>query len=89
MARAMPVLPDEGSMIVRPGARVPSASASCTIAHAMRSFTDPAGFCPSSLARMRTSGLGLSGVMSTIGVLPISSRTEAWTVMGRWSSGGP
>ena len=46
----MPVLPDDGSMIVWPGVSVPSASASSIIARAMRSFTEPAGFCPSSLA---------------------------------------
>jgi hypothetical protein len=77
----MPVLPEDGSMIVRPGARVPSASASATIRRAMRSLTEPAGFCPSSLARMRTSGLGLRALTSTIGVLPMRSSTEAWTVM--------
>src|SRR5262245_44616814 len=72
----MPVLPDDGSMIVRPAVRVPSASASCTICQAMRSLIEPPGFWPSSLARMRTRGLGLSALMSTMGVLPMSSRTE-------------
>jgi hypothetical protein len=73
----MPVLPDDGSISVRPGVRVPSASASRIIWRAMRSLIDPAGFWPSSLARIRTSGLGLRRLTSTIGVLPMSSTTEA------------
>ena len=44
MARATPVFPDEGSMIVLPGRSVPSALAASTIAFAIRSLTDPAGF---------------------------------------------
>ena len=83
MASAMPVLPDDGSMIVRPGVRVPSASASWTIRQAMRSLTEPPGFWPSSLARIRTSGLGLRLLTSTIGVLPMRSSTEAKTAMER------
>src|SRR5438105_11389359 len=75
----MPVLPLDGSRMVWPGRRVPSASAASTMALAMRSFTDPVGFWPSSLARMRTAGLGLSSVSSTSGVLPIRSRTDRWT----------
>ena len=57
----MPVLPDEGSIRVWPGSACPSFSASSTIDRAIRSFTDPPGFCPSSLIRMRTLGFGLSG----------------------------
>jgi hypothetical protein len=60
---------------------VPSASASWIIRQAMRSLIEPAGFCPSSLATMRTSGLGLMRLTSTIGVLPIRSSTEEWTAM--------
>jgi hypothetical protein len=41
---AMPVLPEDGSMIVQPGVRVPSSSASVIIDRAMRSLTEPAGF---------------------------------------------
>src|SRR3954447_8627847 len=41
----------------------------------MRSFTEPKGFWPSSLATIRTSGLGESWLTSTIGVLPIMSST--------------
>ena len=72
----MPVLPDDGSMRVWPGSRMPSFSASSIMDSAIRSFTEPPGFCPSSLTRIRTVGLGLNSVMSTSGVLPISSRTE-------------
>jgi hypothetical protein len=82
IAMAMPVLPDDGSMIVRPGVRVPSASASSIIFSAMRSFTDPAGFCPSIFPRIRTFGFGLSTETSIIGVLPIISSTEEYTAMG-------
>src|SRR2546427_8174436 len=46
---------------------------------AMRSFTDPPGFCPSSFTSRRTRGLGLSGLTSTSGVLPMRSRTERCT----------
>ena len=73
MAMAMPVLPEEGSITVLPGFRVPSASASSIILRAMRSLTEPAGLLPSSLARIRTRGFGLSWLTSTIGVLPMSS----------------
>ena len=66
----MPVLPDDGSMIVLPGVSVPSASASAIMLRAMRSLTEPAGLLPSSLARMRTRGLGLRLDTSTTGVLP-------------------
>ena len=82
MASAMPVLPDDGSMMVLPGVSEPSASASRIMAFAMRSFTEPAGFCISILARMRTFGFGLRFDTSTIGVLPIMSSTELQTVMG-------
>src|SRR5947208_4315964 len=76
----MPVLTDEGSRMVWPGRRLPSASAASTMARAMRSFTEPVGFWPSSVARMRTAGLGLSSLSSTRGVFPIRSRTDRWTV---------
>ncbi len=47
---------------------------------AMRSFTDPNGFWPSSLARMRTSGFGDSTLTSTSGVWPMRSSTLSWTL---------
>ena len=74
-ARAMPVLPDDGSRRVWPGTRYPSFSAVSIIERAMRSLTDPKGFWLSILARMRTRGLGESTLTSTSGVLPIMSRT--------------
>src|SRR3954451_6293866 len=77
MAMAMPVLPDDDSMIVQPGVTTPSFSASSIMVLAARSFTEPPGFWPSSLARMRTFGLGLSSLTSRSGVLPIRSRTLA------------
>src|SRR5438270_879632 len=83
MANPMPVLPDEGSRIVCPGCSEPSASATSTMARAMRSFTEPVGFWPSSLARMRTPGLGLRAESSTSGVLPTRSSTDRCTVTWR------
>src|SRR4051794_17680635 len=75
-ASPIPVLPDDGSRIVWPGLSVPSASARSTITLAMRSFTDPPGFWPSSFTRMRASGLGLRAVTSIIGVFPMRSSPE-------------
>src|SRR5436190_6377431 len=75
-ASPMPVFPDDGSRMVWPGRNEPSASAASTMARAMRSFTDPAGFCPSSFTSSRTPALGLIWLTSTRGVLPIRSRTE-------------
>ena len=72
----MPVLPDDGSISVWPGLRMPSFSASSIMDSAIRSLTEPPGFCPSSLMRSRTSGFGLNGLISTNGVFPISSRAE-------------
>src|SRR3954453_9600090 len=74
-ASAMPVLPDDGSRMVWPGASRPSFSAASIIDRAIRSFTDPNGFWLSSLARMRARGLGLSALTSTSGVFPIMSST--------------
>ena len=76
-ASPMPVLPDDGSRIVSPGCSTPSFSASSTIFSAMRSFDDPPGFWPSSLAKMRTSGFGDSSWMPTSGVLPMRPRTSS------------
>src|SRR3954451_24401106 len=79
MARAIPVLPDDDSRIVCPGRRLPSFSASSIIALAARSLTEPPGFWPSSLARMRTRGFGLSFDTSTMGVFPTRSSTDSYT----------
>ena len=80
----MPVLPEVGSMSTwsgLPGTSTPARSASSTSESATRSFTEPPGFCPSSFMRMRAEGLGLSALMSTIGVLPIISSTDGYSVM--------
>jgi hypothetical protein len=66
-------VPDVGSRTVWPGAIAPSASADSIIALATRSFTEPVGLRPSSLAKMRTSGLGDNRGSSTSGVLPTAS----------------
>ena len=76
MASAIPVLPEDGSMITEPGSRRPSASAPSSIASATRSFTEPVGLWPSSLAKSLTDGLGLRRLTSSVGVPPISSSTE-------------
>jgi len=60
MAMPMPVLPDVGSMRVCPGFSVPSFSASSIMESAIRSFTEPPGFCPSSFISILTPGLGLN-----------------------------
>src|SRR3954471_18983516 len=87
MARPMPVFPDDGSRSVCPGVSVPSASASLIMLRAMRSLTEPPGFWPSSLARMRTAGLGLSWLTSTSGVLPMVARIEPKVAKGRRAAG--
>ena len=76
------MLPDEGSMRTWsgwPGTRTPSRSAVSIIDSATRSLTDPPGFCPSSLMKMRADGFGLSALMSTSGVSPIRSNTDSWS----------
>ncbi len=73
----IPVLPDVGSRIVLPGTRSPEASAASIIRLAMRSFVEPVGFWPSSLAHSRTPGLGLIAGNPTSGVSPIASRMSA------------
>jgi hypothetical protein len=72
----MPVLPLVGSRIVLSGVSLPLASPSSTRLRATRSLTEPLGFCPSSLAQMRTRGFGDSRFSSTSGVLPIRSRID-------------
>ena len=70
----MPVLPDVGSRIVRSGVSSPEASATSIIFLAMRSFVEPVGLLPSSLAHRRTPGFGDMRGMPTSGVFPIASR---------------
>ena len=52
-ARPMPVLPEVGSMMVAPGASLPSRSAACSIHRAALSLTLPVGFRYSSLHSSR------------------------------------
>ena len=75
--------------MVWPGCRRPSFSACSIIALAMRSFTEPNGFCISSLAKMRTLGFGDSLETSTTGVLPIRSSTLSATRSRRGGPAGP
>ena len=75
IASEMPVLPEVGSRIVMPGPIAPFSSASSISARATRSLTEPVGFWHSSLAQMRTPGLGDRRRSSTSGVLPM-----AWTM---------
>src|SRR6516164_1556737 len=55
----------------------------------MRSFDEPPGFWPSSLAKRWTPGFGASASMRTSGVSPISPRTESRraTAAGRGCDG--
>jgi hypothetical protein len=80
-AKPIPVLPELGSRMVSPGRSRPASSASSIIDLAMRSFTEPPGFIPSSFTKRRTAGFGESSCAATNGVLPIRSRTES-TRMG-------
>ena len=73
IASEMPVLPEVGSRIVLPGPIAPFSSASSISARATRSLTEPVGFWLSSLAQIRTPGLGDRRRSSTSGVLPIAA----------------
>src|SRR5215471_18753813 len=85
MASAMPVLPLVGSMMIRgvPRTSSPRASASSSMASAIRSLTLPEGLAPSSLAHRRTLGSGLNVGSSTSGVLPMACSID---VAGRVAS---
>jgi hypothetical protein len=72
IASEIPVFPDVGSRIVWPGPIRPRSSASSIIARATRSLTEPVGLRDSSLAQIRTPGLGLSRFISISGVCPIA-----------------
>jgi hypothetical protein len=75
MASAMPVLPLVASMIVSPFLIAPRRSASLSMCSAGRSFAEPAGLWPSSLARMMLEVLPGRCWRRTIGVPPTSSAT--------------
>ena len=68
----MAVLPVLASTNVPLPRSIPRASAASSIDITIRSFTLPLGFCPSSLAKMRTPGLGAIPRSSTSGVRPTS-----------------
>ena len=67
----MPVLPDVASTRVSPGRMSPRFSASAIIESAGRSFTEPAGLCPSSFARTVFDVAPAIRTRRTSGVLPI------------------
>ena len=73
-ARAIPVLPEVGSMITVPGVSSPFASPSSSMALATRSFTEPAGWKASTLASIRAASPCFCSrrVSSSRGVLPIN-----------------
>src|SRR5574343_1410350 len=77
MARAISVLPEVASISVSPGLMSPRASARMIIDSAGRSFTEPAGLLPSSLARMTLPRLSFSApgmrTRRTNGVFPTKS----------------
>src|ERR687892_1297374 len=73
----MPVLPEVGSRMVLSGVRSPDRSASSIMATATRSFSEPVGFWPSSLAQSRTDGRGDSRWMPTSGVFPTAPRMSS------------
>src|SRR5215212_9064824 len=82
MASEMPVLPEVGSRMVWPGRIAPFSSASSISARATRSLTEPVGLCDSSLAQMRTPGLGDRRLSSTSGVLRIAGAGSAALWLG-------
>src|SRR6185295_9217055 len=76
MASAMPVLPEVGSISTSPFLIVPRSSARRIMDIAGRSFTEPAGLLPSSLARMTflfCSNPEFKRCSRTSGVLPMKS----------------
>jgi hypothetical protein len=70
IASAMPVLPLVASIRVSPGLTSPRASACMIIDSAGRSFTEPAGLFPSSLARITLSRPAPMRLSLTSGVFP-------------------
>ena len=78
MARAMPVFPEVGSRMVFSGVSSPDARAASIIRFAMRSLSEPLGFCPSSLPHSRTPGFGLIRGRPTSGVSPMASRMSPY-----------
>src|SRR5207302_1688356 len=75
-ASPTPVLPAVASTMVPPAASAPRASASSTMARAMRSLTLPPGFKCSHLASSGTGSPAPTRASSTSGVSPIASSTD-------------
>ena len=71
IARATPVFPDVGSMMVLPLVSVPSSSACWIMLRAILSLMLPVGLNPSTLAYIVVFLFGLSLFILTKGVLPI------------------
>src|SRR5208283_53067 len=74
-ANPMPVFPLVGSITILLPVNCPDFSASSIMYLAIRSLTDPPGLHFSNLTYILTLGLGFKRLISTIGVLPISSST--------------
>src|SRR6266550_3401438 len=85
----MPVFPDVGSRMIESAASRPRRSRSSTRYFATRSLTEPVGLTISSLAKIRTAGLGDIRGISTSGVWPTASRMSAyrpqWGVSSWWA----
>src|SRR5437870_4409472 len=88
MAREIPVFPEVGSRMTLPGVSFPSASAAWIIRSAIRSFSEPVGFWPSSLAHSFTPGRGERRWMPTRGVSPTASRMSFDRIARDYASGG-
>src|SRR5690606_12857573 len=73
-AKPIPVLPDVPSMIVPPGCKRPSASASSIILRAIRSLVELPGLKVSYLANTKHGKSLVSLLICTKGVLPMVSR---------------
>jgi hypothetical protein len=83
MAREIPVLPDVGSRMTLPGRNRPSASAASIIRRAIRSFSEPVGFWPSSFAHIWTEGFGDRRWIPTRGVSPMAPRISSARIASR------
>ena len=70
-AKPIPVFPEVPSMIVPPGCKRPSASASAIIFTAIRSFTELPGLNVSTLAKTKASTSAVTLLSFTNGVFPI------------------
>src|SRR5437867_5766165 len=88
MASEIPVLPEVGSRMTLPGPSFPSPSAVWIIRSAIRSFSEPVGFWPSSFAHSFTAGRGERRWMPTSGVSPTASRMSFDRIARNYASDG-